>query len=349
MAAGNSTLAGVAKAAGVSTATVNRVLKGGYVSDKARRAVEAALRETGYRPNVVAQALKTKRSFTIGEMLTAITVNPFFVNVAHCVEETAMVEGYRTFIFNNGGDAGLERIGVERFIAHRVDAVLFCTAVAATNLERLEEVGIPYVQIERARVARTSFVRVNNYVGAREAMRHLAGLGHRRIAFVGGDPALHQADAGRGRSVEDDRLQAYLDGLGEAGLPVDQSLIRLGRYYEISDGGSGVEGYRHTRVLLDLPARPTAIFATCDVLAAGVLQAIYDARLRVPADISVVGFDDTLAFNLAPALTTVAQPMQDLGRIGFDMALAAINGEPANHEVVLPSRLVVRASTAPAA
>jgi LacI family transcriptional regulator len=98
-----------------------------------------------------------------------------------------------------------------------------------------------------------------------------------------------------------------------------------------------------------LPHRPTAIFATCDVLAAGVLQAIYDAQLRVPADLSVVGFDDTLAFNLAPALTTVAQPMQDLGRIGFEMALAAINGEPANHEVVLPSQLVVRASTAPAA
>lgn len=349
MAVRNSTLAGVAKTAGVSTATVNRVLKGGYVSEQARHAVEEALRKTGYRPNVVAQALRTRRSFTIGEMLTAITVNPFFVNVARSVEEAAMAHGYRTILFNNGGDVERERVGVERFIEHRVDAVLFCTATAAENFAPLEEAGIPYVQIERARVGPAPFVRVNNYAGAREAMAHLAGLGHRRIAFVGGDPGQHAPDAGRGRSVEDDRLQAYLDGLTAHDLPIEQSLIRLGRYYLLGDGGSGVEGYRHTQALLALPERPTAIFATCDILAAGVLQAIYDAHLRVPADVSVVGFDDTLAFNLAPALTTVAQPMQDLGRIGFEMALAAINGTAADQEIVLPSRLVVRASTAPIA
>lgn len=344
-----STLAGVAKLAGCSTATVNRVLKGGYVSEQARVAVEEALRQTGYRPNVMARGLRTKRSLTIGEMLTAITVNPFFVNVAHSVEEAGMEKGYRTILFNHNGDVERERLGIERFIENRVDAVLFCTSIAAQNLELLDAVGIPYVEIERACTRSAPFVRVNNYVGARDAMAHLARLGHRRIAFVGGDPAAHARDPGRGRSVEDDRLQAYFDGLNEFGIEVDQSLVRLGRYYAIEDGGGGVEGYRHTEALLALPERPTAIFATCDILAAGVLQAVYDANLRVPTDMSVIGFDDTLAGHLAPRLTTVAQPMQDLGRLAFDLALAAIGGEAADRTIVLPSSLVIRDSTAAAA
>lgn len=340
------TLIEVAKLAGVSTATVNRVLKQqGYISEDARERVLAAVATTNYRPNVVARGLRTQRSQTIGLMLTAITVNPFFVGVAHAVEAAAIAAGYRVVIFNHGGSADHERHGIETFIAQRVDAVLFCTAASAENVETLAGAGIPAIEIERALTEATHFVRVDNYVGARAAIDHLVGLGHRRIAFVGGDPALYPQDFSRRRSVEDDRIAAYRDGMEAHGLHPDPAYIRLGQYYDLDSGISGNEGHQHADALMALPNPPTAIFATCDILAAGVLQALYTAGKRVPEDISVVGFDDTLAPALAPSLTSVAQPLTALGRQGFDMALAAIEGRKMPDEIVLNASLVIRKST----
>jgi DNA-binding LacI/PurR family transcriptional regulator len=343
------TLVEVAKLAGVSTATINRVLKQqGYVSDDARERVLAAVAATNYRPNVVARGLRTQRSQTIGLMITAITVNPFFVGVAHAVEAAAIAAGYRVVIFNHGGSENHERHGVETFIAQRVDAVLFCTAASAANVELLADTGIPAIEIERALTETGRFVRVNNSIGARAAIDHLVGLGHRNIAFVGGDPALYPQDVTRRRSVEDDRLAAYRDGMKAHGLPIDPDYVRLGQYYDLDSGISGIEGQQHADALMALPHPPTAIFATCDILAAGVLQSLYRAGHRVPDDISIVGFDDTLAPALAPALTTVAQPLAALGRHGFDMALAAIENREMPSEIVLDTSLVIRQSTGPA-
>jgi DNA-binding LacI/PurR family transcriptional regulator len=344
-----STLMDVAQRAGVSTATVARVLKAeGYVSDEARRRVEAAVAATGYRPNAVARGLRQQRSFTIGHMLTAITVNPFFVNVAHWAEEEALEHGYKTFLFNHNGDGERERLGVERFIERRVDAVLFTNAIDAANIGRLTAAGIPAIQLERARTIDTPALRVDNEVGAQQAMRHLIELGHRHIAFIGGDPHLISRGANPYLSVEEERLGAYWAGLAAADLAADPAYCKLGLYYDIADGGSGIEGFRHMSELLALPQRPTAVFATCDILAAGALQAIYAAGLRVPDDISIIGFDDTLAMNLTPPLTTVAQPMEELGRLGFRAALAAIEGRPLGDLQLLPSRLVLRHSTSAA-
>lgn len=345
----SATLMQVAERAGVSTATVARVLKAnGYVSEEARVRVEAAVQAIGYRPNAMARGLRQRRSFTIGHMLDAIVVNPFFVNVAHFAEEEAFAHGYKTFLFNHNGDAERERIGIERFIERRVDAVLFTNAVSTANVRLLQAAGIPALQLERSRTPAAPAIRVDNRSGALEAMRHLAGLGHRRIAFVGGDPELIGRGEFSGPTVEDERLAAYGEGLAAAGLPFDPALLRLGRYYSADEGGPGSEGYRHARALLALDERPTAIFATCDVLAAGALQAIYEAGLRVPDDLSVVGFDDTLAASLAPQLTTVAQPMEELGRIGFRSLLAAIESGAFPELPLLPSRLVLRRSTGPA-
>ncbi|WEK51549.1 MAG: LacI family DNA-binding transcriptional regulator [Candidatus Kaistia colombiensis] len=340
-----STLMEVAQRAGVSTATVARVLKAkGYVSNDARSRVEAAIKATGYRPNAVARGLRKQRSFTVGHMLTAITANPFFVNVAHWAEEEALVQGYKTFLFNHNGSAERERLGVERFIERRVDAVLFTNAVDSRNVQLLAEAAIPVVQLERAATIEAPSIRVDNKSGALEAIAHLVEFGHRRIAFVGGDPDRINGGDRHFVSVEDERLGGYREGLRRAGLSLDESLVRLGLYYNIADGGSGIEGYRHMKALLELPERPTAIFATCDILAAGALQAIYEEGLRVPDDLSIIGFDDTLAANLAPQLTTVAQPMEDLGRLGFRAALDAIEGRIVAMSTVLPTRLVVRRS-----
>jgi LacI family transcriptional regulator len=188
-------------------------------------------------------------------------------------------------------------------------------------------------------------IRVDNTIGAIEAMRHLFEIGHRRIAFIGGDPGLNGRSEGCFKSVEDERLHAYRSAMREAGLRPDSEMVKLGHYYRIEEGGTGIEGYRHARVVLSLRNRPTAIFATCDILAAGVLQAIYDSGLRVPDDISVIGFDDTIGVYLTPQLTTVAQPMEELGRVGFQTALAAIEGRPNPAPEPLKSRLVIRHST----
>ncbi len=349
MASKSATLLEVAKLAGVSTATVNRVLKQqGYISDDARERVLAAVAATNYRPNVVARNLRTQRSQTIGLMLTAITVNPIFVGVAHAVEQAAIAAGYRVVIFNHGGSESYERHGVETFIAQRVDAVLFCTAASPVNVEVLESAGIPAIEIERSLTETTRSVRVNNYVGARAAIDHLVGLGHRRIAFVGGDPALYPQDAPRRRSVEQDRLEAYHDGMKAHGLAIQPDYVRLGHYYDLDNDRSGAEGREHAAALLALPTPPSAIFATCDILAMGVMQALYQAGKRVPHDVSIVGFDDTLAPYLAPQLTTVAQPVAALGRHAFDMALAVIENRETPGEIVLETDLVIRQSTGPA-
>lgn len=341
------TLMEVARLAGVSTATVNRVLKGkGYVSAETRTRIEAAIKETRYRPNALARELRRQRSMTIGHVVSAITANPFFANVARGAEDEALERDFKTLLFNHNGSAERERQGLERLIERRVDAVLFTVAVARADVEMLMEENIPVVQIERIATPDAPSVTVDNTVGALQAMRYFVDLGHRRIAFVGGDPEQIYHGEPLMRAVEDERLDAYRAGLAAAGLSLNPDYVRLGQYFR-HDDGAGVLGYQHMMALFKSRERPTAIFATCDILAAGVLQAIYETGLRVPEDISVIGFDDTLAINLTPQLTTVAQPMEQLGREGFALALAQIEGQANPASVRLPSRLVKRASAGP--
>lgn len=341
------TLEKVARRAGVSTATVARVIQAkGYVALETRARVENVLRETGYRPNAMARGLRQQRSYTLGHMLVEITCNPFYAHVAKSVESAAIAVGYKTLSYNHNHDAEIERIGVDRLIDRRIDAMILTYAVEADNVERLKTAGIPVVQIERERTLGTHSVLVDSAAGTTEAVAHLIALGHRRIAFVGGDPALYPHPGIRPRGVEEERLESYVAALRAGGISPDPDLIRLGLYFSFADGGAGTEGYLHTRALLDLANRPTAILAGCDVLAVGVLQALYEARLRVPDDISVIGFDDTIAMRLAPPLTSVAQPMAKLGAEAVRLAVAAI-GDPETEPttVTLPTRLVIRQST----
>ena len=278
------TLAEIARSAGVSTATVSRVLKSsGYVAVETRARVAAVLRDTRYRPNVMASGLRTQRSHAIGLIVPAITSNPFFVNVAHGVEEEGLKHGYKTMIFNHDGDEELERYGIDRFLERRVDALLICNATTAANVEVALAAGVPVVQIERETRARSMAVIADNKLGAREAMEHLIGFGHRRIAFIGGDPALLPYSGPQPLSVEEQRLAAYREAIAAAGIAARSDYVRLGRYFEMPQG-SGRDGREAMQALLALDEQPTAVFATCDVLAAGALQALHAARLRVPDD-----------------------------------------------------------------
>ena len=177
------TLEEVARSAGVSTATVARVIhSNGYVAEETRARVEAVIKATGYRPNAVARGLRKQKSFTLGHMLVEITCNPFFAHVARSVEAAAASAGYKTFSYNHNQDPEMERIGVERFIERRVDAMLLTYAVNDDTVDRLMSAAIPVVQIERERVRGTHSVLVNSAVGIRGSKGRRASITRCRTA-----------------------------------------------------------------------------------------------------------------------------------------------------------------------
>jgi LacI family transcriptional regulator len=340
------TLLDIASHAGVSRATVARALSAkGYVGAESRLRIVEAARLLGYRPNALARALRAQRSFTIGHIIHGITENPFFAHVARSVEQEASARGYKIFLYNQDGTDAQERAGVERFIERHADAVIFTYARDTQNLALLKEAAIPVVQIERDRTEDTHAVLVDNQIGAEAAAAHLVKLGHRQIAFIGGDPAIMPRSFSQPLSVEEERLAGFTRVLKDSGIGLDPDLVWLGEYIVRDNRGENIAGYRETRALLAGACRPTAIMTGCDIIAAGVMRALYEAHLRVPDDISVIGFDDTLAQLLAPRLTTVAQPMEELGRTAMRFALAAIDGD-LPQRARLPTRLVVRDSTA---
>lgn len=352
MSSSNATLKDVARLAGVSTATVARVIhNNGYVADETRKAVEAAIAESRYQLNGLAQGLRKRRTFSIGHVLGSIWPNPFFASVAMGVEAEANRLGCGVLIANTQGSVEGERKAVEMLIRRRVDAILFTTCANSDNLLMAMNQGIPVTQIERSTEVDTDSVTVDNLTGSADATRHLIEHGHRRIAFLGVAPgrASNSHAQAMDALVERERLEGYQETLAAHGIAQDPDLLDLDEsYYDLNRARSVTERW------LQLPThrRPTAIFAACDVLAAGVLQQLYASGLRVPEDMSVIGFDDTDAQYLTPPLTTVAQPMSDLGSSAARLALQRLDAEgavgPPWKHVRLSTRLVVRASTGPA-
>ncbi len=261
------------------------------------------------------------------------------------VEDYAQQHGYTTLTYNVQGDAEAERKGVETFLGWRVDAIIFTTPIAAENVDRAIGAGVPVIQVERPRSDKGILLTVDNYAGAQEAMAHLVSLGHRRIAYVGQRPGSQEnrfADY-----VEEERFGAYRDALTALGV-FDEKLVAFGAAYTLSDMDAHGLGYKAMNVWLDAGDRPTAVFASSDLLAAGVLQATNEHGLNVPRDISVIGFDDTLAPFLAPELTTVYLPAHELGIAAAKLALEHIGGKPGIAQPLerFKTHLVLRASTA---
>ena len=331
------TLHSVAELAGVSTATVARVIRDtGPVSEATRSRVVEAIDRTGYRINVVASGLRRQRTSTIGHILTAVTHNPFFVEVSVGLQEAAALAGFEVMMFNAHGDPARERTGVEAFLGRRVEAIVFTTPLAEENVQLAAAAGVRVVQVERPWPTRTASVVVDNRVGSRAATDHLIELGHRVIAFWGWDPP--GPHSRRGVSVEADRIGGYRDGLAAAGL-------RPNVWHPPAGSAEAVRRAVTTQLREHVAERPTptAIVAGSDLLAADVLQAAHKLRLRVPDDFSLVGFDDTHAAHLAPALTTVALPMREMGKAAF----RCIDSAEAEHEDRLMATLRVRDSTRP--
>ena len=344
------TLKDVAGVANVATATVARVLKNsGYVAADTRERVLSAVQVTGYRVNSLAQSLKRNRSYIIGHLLKATVPNPFYVEVARGAEEHSLSRGYTVLTYNTHDNIGAERRAIDTFLDWRADALIFSTPVDAGNVEYAASQGVPLAQVERPRTLVGHTIVVRNYDSAVEAMRHLVDLGHRRIAYVGARLLPDTGPAAIYGYVERERFGAFRDVMQHVGSFSDD-LVRFGDAYTVDVPTAQGHGYDATRTLLSRRKRPTAIMASNDILAAGALQAIHEAGLRVPDDVSVIGFDDTLATFLTPLLTTIRLPARVLGGIAARLVIDEIEGigPPGVQNLAVDAEFVLRRSTAKA-
>jgi LacI family transcriptional regulator len=328
------TLPDVARLARVSQATAARALGGyGYVSARTRERVEAAAHTLGYVPNSVARALASGVTGVIGLVVGDIE-NPFFAAAARGLSDVVEARGYTVLLANSDEDEGRERAAVAALRARRVDGLVVTphSSSASPHLEAALAAA-PVVLLDRTvRGLAIDAVTVDNVAGARAATQHLLEHGHERIGMVTDEPVIASSA---------ERLRGYRAALKASGVAGDSELVSIG-------GSSRAEGYRAATALLQLARRPTALFSSNNFMTVGTMHALRDAGLRVPQDVSVVGFDDLEWTTLIdPPLTVVAQPAGELGSEAGRRLLARIDGTGGRpRRVRLETELILRGSVA---
>ena len=327
----------VAQHAGVSTATVSRVLSGKpYVSEELRARVLSAAQELDYRPSRVARSLREQRSRIIGLIISDIQ-NPFFTAIVRAVEDGAYASGHAVFLCNTDEDEAKETLYIDLMLAEQVAGVILSSTTGRNPAyQHLMRAGIPAVAIDR-RVYNVPLdtVLVDNIDATRRAVEHLIAQGHRRIGAIVG----HLTS-----STGEDRLRGYTDALMAHNIPVSDALIRIGT-------PRSPVGYAAMSELLALPDPPTAVFTGNNLLTAGALRALIDAGLQAPQEVAVAAFDDMeWAVLIQPALTMVAQPTYEIGRIAVELLQKRID-DPRRppEEVILPAQVIARNASPPAA
>jgi LacI family transcriptional regulator len=331
---GITTIKDVALKADVSIATVSRVLNGSrYVSPDLRERVMNAMQALGYQPNAIAQGLRRQATHTVGLLVPRIN-EPFFAQFSFALEKTLFSSGYRTLFCSTEENPDKEREYVSILLSQQVDAVVAFPSIAGTdeNIARLVERGVPVVVVERQLAGvDVSQVLVTNFQGAYDGVRHLMGLGHQRIGVI----------CASTENIPPDRLDGARQAVIDSGVEGDIRVVdRLPDFKT---------GYDVALDMLRKRPRPTAIFALTDSMAVGVLHAAAQVGLRVPADLSIVGFDDIpLVSFLIPPLTTIAQPTYAMGESAARILLDQLESEGAGPQtVLLETELILRASTAP--
>ncbi|MGN8246017.1 LacI family DNA-binding transcriptional regulator [Cellulomonas soli] len=327
---GRVTITDVARAAGVSVATVSKVINDRYgVAASTAAHVRSVIADMSYESSLVARSLRSQRTGVLGILLAEF--EPFSTELLKGLAAGAAHSGYELLAWSGGGGPD-GHVGWERRSLAQLSGTLIDGAVLITPTLVVPDAGIPVVAIDpHAGSESTPTVDSDNLAGAASAVEHLIALGHRRIGFLGGRPDLESARL---------REEGYRRTLAAAGIPLDPDLIRVGGYRPETADAPAHE-------LLTLPDPPTAVFATNDLSAIRTLQVAQSLGLRVPEDLSVVGFDNVPESALCtPQLTTVSQPLHRMGREAMEMLLTLLRGEPL--EVAqrrLPTELVVRAST----
>jgi LacI family transcriptional regulator len=330
---GKVTITEIARQAGVSVPTVSRVVNGrSDVAPGTRARVEDLLRRHGYRKRASAAGARA----ALLDLVFNDLDSPWAVEIIRGVEEVAHAAGVGTVVSAIHGRSGDAREWMQNLRARASDGVILVTSVLEPVLhEELRILGVPIVVVDPAGSPALDVPTIGaaNWAGGMAATEHLLRLGHRRIGLVAGPPRLLCSRA---------RLDGYRAALEGAGIAVDESLIAPGDFYHES-------GFTGCNALLDLAEPPTAVFAASDQMALGAIEALRRRGLRVPEDMSVVGFDDLPEVRWsAPPLTTVRQPLAEMGKLAVRTVLRLARDEqPDSPRVELGTELVVRASTAP--
>jgi len=330
------TMKQVAERAGVSISTVSHVINNTRaVSDDVRKRVLDIIDEMRYVPSAVARSLKNDKTNTIG-VLVPNSSNPYFAELIRWIEDAAFELGYHIILCNAHGGAQKQTAYLRLLMEKRIDGLVLVASGADEEHELLlhSHEYVPIIQLDRALPGLDAdLVLAGQEEGAYRATRHLIELGHRAIACVSGP-----ADLPRSR----ERVGGFLRAMDEAGIVVPDDDIIRGEF----NSAGGLAAFAS---LLARPRRPTAVFVTSDLMAIGGLCAASSAGVRVPAELSVVGYDDICAACYAsPPLTTIAPPKREMARLAVGRLIERIRGGgEALRSIALDSALVVRASTAP--
>ncbi|HVR70861.1 MAG TPA: LacI family DNA-binding transcriptional regulator [Vicinamibacteria bacterium] len=326
----------MARLAGVSSATVSRVLNGsGTVSEAHRHKVLRAVETLDYHPNAGARTLASGRSTQIGLLVSDIC-NPFFAELAKSIERAALQSGFEVMLSETDYDSERLNKALRRFLERSVAGVMVMASELELDLvDRLARRGVPLVLLDlESRWPRTSTVRVDYARGIDEAVRHLAALGHRRLAFIGGP---------RGIASAATRVDAFTRAVER-----HIGASHVARSHEADFQLEG--GFKAAVDILAGRPRPTAVLAANDWMAMGILKACRTQGLRVPRDISIVGFDDIAFAKLTdPPLSTVCLPRDELGRRAVEALMLSLQAH-SDHppEVQVPTHFVPRGTTGPA-
>jgi LacI family transcriptional regulator len=328
-----STITEIAAKAGVSIPTVSRVLNNRPdVAPGTRKRVEQVIEESGFIRSRVKNVLR-KETSGIVDMLVSDLANLYSVEIVRGVEEVLERTELRLALSFTHDSVQIEQRWLAKVIDGATDGAILVLAHGQSNrLDTLRRHKIPFVVVDHRGELGPDVpsVGATNWLGGRMATEHLLSLGHRRIAIISGDVALR---------CSRDRIAGYRAALEDAGIAVDPELIRPGAFIQQT-------GYEQTCALLDLPEPPTAIFAGSDTQAMGVYSALRARGLSVPDSMSVVGFDDVpIASIVTPALTTVRQPLVEMGRVATTMLVRLIAEEPLDSmRVELTTTLIERES-----
>jgi LacI family transcriptional regulator len=327
------TIKDVARMAGVSTSTVSRAISGNIpVDEETKIRVMESVRALNYEPNALAKGLKEGKTNTIGLIIPNIR-NPVFPSVARGVEDYARKFGFSVILCNTDEDLEVEKKYLHKMKKRFVDGFIFATAGGdSEHIIELKKSGVPVVLLVRHMAEEIDAVIVDNYKSAYEAVSYLINRGNRKIAIINGDQKL---------SLYRDRLSGYLKALEDNKITFDEGLLANGY-------SKAANGYETMSNMLNNGIRPDAVFATNDAMALAAMRAIKDFGLKVPEDISVMGFDN-MEFSsfFDPPLTTVSQPLYEMGELAAKKLIGIIKRKRNFKPVVdvVKTELIVRKST----
>ncbi|WP_078555520.1 catabolite control protein A [Bacillus alkalicellulosilyticus] len=330
----NTTIYDVAREAGVSMATVSRVVNGNpNVKPATRKKVLEAIERLGYRPNAVARGLASKKTTTVGVIIPDIS-SIFFAELARGIEDIATMYKYNIILCNSDQNKDKEIHLINTLLEKQVDGIIFMGAQIRDELaDELKRSPVPIVlaaTLDKEKSLPSVIIDYKQAVA--DAVTHLIANGHKRIGMLSG-------------SLEDpvngfQKFAGYREALEKSGIPFDESLVKIGDYtYD-----SGIEAMDS---FLEMEDKPTAIFASSDEMALGIIHGAQDKGYHIPDDFEVIGFDNTrLATMVRPTLSTVVQPMYDIGAVSMRLLTKYMNKEEVqDHIVELPHRIEFRKST----